>query len=256
MINISVALLLLLLIALLAIFQMRARRGKLPEIRQISGLDAMEEGVGRAVELGRPVSFHISAPDLLTGGKGASGGVSSLVLLGHVARLAARQDAQFVFLGNTPDMCLLATDTVQAAFIAEDKKQNFNAQEMIRYYPTDGFMPAFAGYFFKEKPAVSIMMGDMGTNTVFLCEVSYNAGAMTITACSRETQVATFACLCDYFMVGEELLVASAYISKNAPVLGSIQGQDIIKLLLVGAIALGSILTTVGVPYIQSFFKL
>ena len=42
----------------------RARRGHLPRIRRIAGVEAMEEAVGRATELGRPVFYVAGTQDL------------------------------------------------------------------------------------------------------------------------------------------------------------------------------------------------
>jgi len=41
--------------------------------------------------------------------------------------------------------------------------------------------------------------------------------------------------------MGEELYAASAYLSKEPLMLGSLKGQDLIKILLVGCIILGVI---------------
>ena len=53
--NLGLVLVLMLGIVLLSL--VRARRGRLPRVRRIAGVRAMEEAVGRATEMGKPVFF-------------------------------------------------------------------------------------------------------------------------------------------------------------------------------------------------------
>jgi len=55
--------------------------------------------------------------------------------------------------------------------------------------------------------------------------------------------------------MGEELYAASAYLSREPLLLGSLRAQDIIKGVLIGVIIFGSILATCGVDFISSIFK-
>lgn len=55
-------------LSLLVFLMLRARVGKLPYIRRVAGLDAIEEAVGRATELGRPVFYVPGRTEINTGG--------------------------------------------------------------------------------------------------------------------------------------------------------------------------------------------
>jgi hypothetical protein len=79
---------------------------------------------------------------------------------------------------------------------------------------------------------------------------------MTIAGCQRETQLAFLVALCDYVMVGEELLVAGAYLTKNPLVLGSIAGQDMAKYLAIALAAGGALLATAGSSIVADFLVL
>jgi hypothetical protein len=57
-------------------------------------------------------------------------------------------------------------------------------------------------------------------------------------------------------MIGEEMLVSSAYLSEDRIVMASFAGQDVGKLMSIGLIILGSILTTAGITVIQDFLNL
>jgi hypothetical protein len=52
---------------------------------------------------------------------------------------------------------------------------------------------------------------------------------------------------CDYTLIGEELYAASAYLSKEPVQVGTLRGQDIGKAVILGVLAVGIVLATVGV---------
>src|SRR5262249_31811522 len=91
---------------LLRAFARRARRGKPGTVRRIPGIGAMEEAVGRATEMGRPV-FYVpgieEVQDIQT--------VAGLLILGHVAELCARNDARLRVACCIPLTMVLAEET-------------------------------------------------------------------------------------------------------------------------------------------------
>ena len=60
------------------------------------------------------------------------------------------------------------------------------------------------------------------------------------------TQLPFFVAACDYTLIGEELFAASAYLSGDQRMIASLRGQDVGKIIAMGSILLGSILTTFG----------
>ena len=55
-----------------------------------------------------------------------------------------------------------------------------------------------------------------------------------------------FIAACDYTLIGEELYAASAYLSREPKLLGSLKAQDLAKLLIVICIFGGAVLTSLG----------
>jgi type IV secretory pathway TrbD component len=55
--------------------------------------------------------------------------------------------------------------------------------------------------------------------------------------------------------MGEELYAASAYLSREPLLLGSLRAQDIAKGIIIGVIIFGALLATCGVDFISSIFK-
>ncbi|HEC80334.1 MAG TPA: hypothetical protein ENI43_03660, partial [Firmicutes bacterium] len=62
-----------------------------------------------------------------------------------------------------------------------------------------------------------------------------------------------FVAACDYTLIGEELFAASAYLSGEPLMLGSLIGQDMGKVIILAFIIVGSVLETFGVD-VSSLF--
>jgi hypothetical protein len=75
------------------------------------------------------------------------------------------------------------------------------------------------GYFFAE--------------SLILAETGQSVGAIQIAGQADPTQLPFFVVTCDYTLIGEELYAASAYLSREPVLLGSIRGQDIYKALCI-----------------------
>jgi hypothetical protein len=52
---------------------------------------------------------------------------------------------------------------------------------------------------------------------------------------------------CDYTLIGEELYAASAYLSREPVLVGTLRGQDFGKALIMAVLVLGTALATFGV---------
>ena len=59
-------------------------------------------------------------------------------------------------------------------------------------------------------------------------------------------QLPFFVVACDYTLIGEELYAASAYLSGEPKLVGSLKGADLMKIVIVVVVVLGSVLETLG----------
>ena len=60
-------------------------------------------------------------------------------------------------------------------------------------------------------------------------------------------QLPFFVAACDHTLIGEELFAASAYLSGEPKLVGSLKGADLMKLVVVALILIGCALETAGV---------
>ena len=218
-----------------------------PYIRRVPALDAIEEAVGRATEMGKPVvcsyGWAFGMFDYWT--------IAGLSILSHVARLCARNDTRLIVPtgGSTGSFVVrpVAVEIVRAAYMAEGKEDQFNEND-IPFLSGEQFAmgTGYAGILISERPATMIFTGSAGADAMMVAEVSNQVGAITITSASYMSNVACLACASDYIMIAEESVAAGAYLSRDPAQLASIRTQDIYKGIAICLTILSWILLQVG----------
>jgi hypothetical protein len=104
------------------------------------------------------------------------------------------------------------------------------------------------------KPATNILFGDYYGQIVLLAESGARAGCFQI-AGSPGIQY-MWPLTCDYFTIGEELFAAGAYASEDPVQIGSIAGQDMLKMILLAIMILGILTTLAGSSIITNLLSM
>ena len=91
----------------------------------------------------------------------------------------------------------------------------------------------------REKAASCLYFGSFFAESLILAETGHHIGAIQVAATPDTTQLPFFIAACDYTIIGDEFYAASAYLSREPTLLGSLVGQDYAKLVLLSLILLG-----------------
>ena len=216
-------------------FIVLARRGMPLTLRKIPGLQAVDDAVGRATEMGRAVLFIpgiLDMNDIQT--------IAGLTVLARVAKTAAEYDATVEVPTSKSLVMTAARETMQTGYLAAGRPEGYNA-DMV-YYVTDeqfGYVAFVQGLMVREKPAACFYMGSFFAESLLLAETGNSIGAIQIAGTAQPAQLPFFVAACDYTLIGEEFFAASAYLSGEPDQLGSLKGQDVGKILVVIGIVLG-----------------
>ncbi len=231
-------------------FIMAARRGIDLYIRRIAGLDAITEAVGRATEMGRKVLFvpgiiSISEPQTL----------AALGILGYVAKLTAKYGTQLEVPNADPLTMAAAREIVKQSYMEAGAPEGFR-EDMVHYITQDQFAYAGAvsGIMVRDRPAANFLLGWFAAESLFLSETGQSINAIQIAGTAQVTQLPFFVAACDYTMLGEELFAASAYLSRDPLILGSIKGQDMMKAAILLAVIVGVVMASLGVQKYVDWF--
>jgi len=232
----------ILVLAFLGIVYMmiqRARAGlPVPEIRKIPGLDALDEAVGRATEMGRPV--HIT-PGL--GGVGSAETLAFYALLGHVAKLTAKYDTRLIQTNRNYLIYPIAEEIIRQAYLEAGRPDAFNADDVMWLSDWQwSYTAAVMGIFRAERPAANIMFGYFYAESMILAEVGNQVGAIQVAGTTSTSQLPFFVAGCDYTLIGEEIYAASAYVSKEPVLTGTVVGQDWGKVFVFAMILVGTVI--------------
>jgi hypothetical protein len=220
---------------------MVAQSGRPLKVREIAGLEAVDEAVGRATEMGRPVLFIsgiLDINDIQT--------LAGITVLSRVARTAAEYGATLEMPTCRALVMTAARETVQEAFLAAGRPEAY--QEDRIYYLTDeqfGFVAGVTGMMVRDKPAACIYMGAFYAESLILAETGNHIGAIQVAGTAMPSQLPFFVAACDYTLIGEEFFAASAYLSGDPKQLGSLKGQDAGKLLSGILMIIGVVLMTI-----------
>ncbi|RKX23169.1 MAG: hypothetical protein DRP35_00010 [Candidatus Zixiibacteriota bacterium] len=219
-----------------------AKRGKQLFIRKIPGLDAVEEAVGRATEMGRPVLFIPGIAEL-----DEIETIAGISILGRVAKITAQYETPLNVPVRYPLVLAAGQEVVEQAYI-EVGKGDYYDKDTVHYVAGEQF--AFTanvnGYMMRERPATNIYMGAFFAESLLLAETGNAAGSIQIAGTARPEQLPFFIAACDYTLMGEELYAASAYLSHEPIMLGGLKGQDFVKMIIIFCILLGVILASFG----------
>jgi hypothetical protein len=218
-------------------FILAARRGKEIYIRPIAGLAAIDEAVGRATEMGKPV-LYVSGLVYLD-----IDGLCSMAILGQIAKLCARYDLRLIVPMADYLLYPIAEEAVREAYAAEGKTDLFNAEDIVYVPGQFPYAAACIGIMHREKVAATFFFGYFYAESLILAEAGNQVGAIHVAGTPSTMQLPFFVTACDYTIIGEEYYAATAYLTKEPTMLGSLVGQDIGKVTITVLIVLGVICT-------------
>lgn len=232
-------------------FVYHARKGKEFYLRKIAGLQAIDDAVGRATEMGKPI--------LYTTGIGLIGEIAtiaSLNILGEIAKKCAQYDTKLINPHVNPIVYTVAREVVKESYTQVGRPEAFDPDSV--YFITDlqfAYAAAVGGIMVREKPATNFLVGWFMAESLILAETGASTGAIQIAGTDRVPQLPFFVTACDYTLIGEELYAASAYISRDPLLLGAVKGEDLGKLIIGIALIAGSIIGILTKFPILSLFR-
>jgi hypothetical protein len=246
----SALVILLLYFAFVFYFITSAQSGKNLFVRRIPGIDAIEEAIGRATEMGRSVLYVPGISDI-----DEIQTMASLTILESVAKTVAKYDAPIVVPTTYPVVFTLAQEMVKNGFTAAGRADAYDP-DSVRYVTSEQFayVAAVSGIMLRDKPAANIYMGSFFAESLLLAETGFQTKAIQVAGTAQVAQLPFFVVACDYTLIGEELYAASAYLSREPRLLGSLKGSDLMKAVLIVLIIVGCVAETVGWHGFKAWF--
>jgi len=132
-----------------------AKAGKKLYIRKIAGLEAVDEAVGRATEMGKKIFFIPGTQDMDNVQT-----IAGLTILGRVSKLTAEYEARIDVPVSRSLVMITAREVVKEAYLSAGRPEAYT-DDMV-YYLTDdqfGYAAGIDGLIVRQKPATIFYQG-------------------------------------------------------------------------------------------------
>ncbi len=230
----------LLFVGIVVVFVSLAKRGRDLYIRPIAGLQEIDNAIGRATEMGRPMLYCMgngSISDVAT--------IASMGILGLVARRAAEYDTKLIVPCYDYIIMPIAQEIVREAHYAVGRPDTYDRNNV--FYLTNvqfAYVAGVNGIMIRERMATNFFLGYFAAEALLMTETGNTVGAVQIAGTDAVTQIPFFITTCDYTLIGEELYAASAYLNREPMLLGTLKAQDYFKFFILSIVIVGAILSS------------
>lgn len=239
--------------ALVLYFISVAQKGaKTLYIRPLGGINAVDEAIGRATEMNRPILYVLglgAADEIAT--------IASLTILSRVAKKVAEHRTELLVPCYDAVVMSVAQETVKQAYLDAGRPDEY--KDDIVYFVTQeqfAYVAAVNGTMLRRQTATNFYLGVFYAESLILAETGSIAGSIQISGTDRTTQIPFFVVACDYTLIGEELFAASAYLSREPKLLGTLKAQDYAKAIFLAVLVAGCIGAALQWQWIATAFHL
>ncbi len=214
----------------------RVDRGRDIPIRRLKGLDAIEEAIGRATEMGRASLF------VIPGGAFDAQAFAAFDILSYVASETAKYDTKLVVVNALPEAHAISQEVVRQAYKAQGREDSLD-ESSLRFLST-GFTAGVLGIYERDKIGANFLFGSFYFESLTLAEAGQRTGAIQVSGTANTHQLPFLVAACDYSLIGEEIYAAGTYLSRNPAQMGSLVAQEMGKYAGIVVIAVLSVWRT------------
>ncbi len=222
------------------------RRKSVPVFREIRAFTYLKRAIGISVEAGTRLHISLGRSGLQT--PSAAPALAGLAMLRHLSEQTSASDKPPVVTSGAADLAILTRDTLQAGYKAAAAEEIYN--------PATGRLTGLTPFSFAagaipsmrdENVSANILIGHFGPEVALLTDTAERTNSPAVAAAVDPTAQAVLYASVDDPLVGEELFAAGAYSNAGRAHQASLQAQDVLRILVVLALLVGSFLKLAGV---------
>ncbi len=206
--------------------------------RKFDALGKMEEAIGRATEMGKPVhwSYGMGAFDAQY--------LAAFVLLEYAASLCAKYDTRMIISIYLPEVVPMTEEILRKAYTEQGKLDSLHPED-VRFWG-GSHNPAMIGTISREQVAGNFMIGSLFHESVLSIEAAARYNAIQVMGTQNTHQLPFIAAGCDAIFIGAEMFAAAAQLEPTPVRVGSVWAADVLNGVFVVLMILGALLVTVG----------
>jgi hypothetical protein len=225
----------------------RFRRGGKFSIRTLDAIGKMEEAVGRATEMGKPLHFSY--------GMGAFDAqyFAAFTLLEYAASLCAKYDSRMIVSIALPEVVPMTEEVIRKAYTDAGKIDSYKPDD-IRFWG-GSHNPAMIGTISREQVAGNFMIGSLFHESILGIEAAARNNAIQVGGTANTHQLPFIAAGCDAIFIGAEMFAAAAQLHPTPVRVGSVSAEDWLTRLMVVLMAVGAVMVTFGNSALANLMK-
>ncbi len=235
---------LLVFLPLFVVFTARGKAGYRFGLRPIPLYSRIRQLASHATESGSPLQVSLGSGQI--GSEATPEAAMALTVFDYVARHAATCAQPIHGVSGDATLMAAAQGVLQNARQESGYPENYAGRECTFYGPDPlAYAAGAAGTFGADNHLALIALGEFGAEGLWLSEALADQATTRMGGTSDPSAAALMAASLDEAVIGEDVYAAGAYLHRPSH-LGSLAAQDILRLVIMLAIVVGVIMTSLG----------
>jgi len=224
-----------------------AMRKRWPAVfRPIKAYQQLNTAVERAVEAGERVHLSLGTGSVI--GSDSAAAFAGLSLLSQIAEATTTSDKPIVATAGDGAMAMLAQDSLRSVYKQANAMEHYKNISGRMLGPTPySYTAEIPNLLDSEDVSVNVLAGSFGSEGALTAEFARRQDTFVLAGTEDVQAQAMLYAMVDDPLIGEELFAAGAYTGAGPLHEASLRAQDAVRLLIILAILIGTVLKTIGV---------
>jgi hypothetical protein len=215
-------------------------------LRSLPQFDALRRAIERAVESGQRVHLSLGTGTLIGGESGPA--LAGLTALSQTAEVTLESDRPVVVSSGDGAVAAASQDALRGALGRLNAADRFRWTSARMLGPTPfSYVATLPGMLDSERVSVHVLIGHFGSEGGLAADMGARQQAFVLAGSDAVPTQALFYATADQPLIGEETFAAGAYLGGSPAHRASLRVQDLLRLILIVAIVVGSLLATLGI---------
>jgi hypothetical protein len=215
-------------------------------LRVLPAFEELRRAIERAVEAGQRVHLSLGTGTLI-GGESAPA-LAGLTALSQTAELTLESDRPVVASSGDGAVAAASQDALRGTLGRLGAADRFRWTRARMLGPTPySYVATLPGMLDSERVSVHVLLGHFGNEGGLAADMGARQRAFVLAGTDAVPTQALFIATADQPLIGEEAFAVGAYLGAGGMHRASLRVQDLLRLVLIIAIVVGTLLRTLGV---------
>jgi len=228
----------------------RTSAGKPISIRWMNQINAMNDGVNKALEEGKPVFVTVGCYAYLSGIYAAMT-IAGLNVTRYIAKLCVGRGAEVRFpVSKQPESLPIIDGIYREVCVSEGRPEAY-VRENVQYFGGHGYSVGTSGWIAREGCSLYVMVGALGGTSADVDALCFAkmSGALSTGGTGRWAHQGTWAVLTDYPMFTDDIYAVGALCAEDKFMQSTIAGGDFVKIAMIVVMLIGLLAVAAGLPF-------